>query len=63
VVVETGGLFRDDKGKTLRLYAMDYGNASNNEAELHALKRVLYLFPIGSPWLEKLCQETKSASL
>jgi len=39
--VGRGGLFRYDKGKTLRVYVMDCGNATNNEAELHALKRGL----------------------
>lgn len=39
--VGIGGLFRDDMGKTLRVYVMDYGNATNNEGELHALKRGL----------------------
>jgi ribonuclease HI len=37
----TGGVFRDDRGRTLRIYAMDCGNATNNEAELHALKKGL----------------------
>lgn len=34
----TGGVFKDDRWRTLRIYAMDYGNVTNNEAELHALK-------------------------
>ena len=33
-----GGVFRDAEGKILRTFAMDCGEASNNEAELHALK-------------------------
>lgn len=37
----TRGLFRDDKGKMLRVYSMDYRNVSNNESQLHALKRGL----------------------
>jgi len=36
--VGIGGVFRDAKGNTLRIFAMDCGEASNNEAELHALK-------------------------
>lgn len=30
--VGTGGLFKDNKGKTLRVYVMDCRNATNNEA-------------------------------
>lgn len=36
-----GGVFRDAGGNTLRTFATDCGEASNNEAELHALKRGL----------------------
>lgn len=32
------GVFRNDCGNTLRIYAMDCGEAANNEAELHGLK-------------------------
>ena len=39
--VGTGGVFRDDRGTMLKIYAMDCGNATNNEAELHALKKGL----------------------
>eukprot|EP00253_Pinus_taeda_P004883 PITA_04883 len=38
---EIAGIFRDDGGKTRRVYAMDCGNPSNNEAEFHALNRGL----------------------
>lgn len=34
-----GGLFNNDGGTTLRIYAMDCGEATKNEAELHTLKR------------------------
>lgn len=33
-----GGVFRDAGGKTLRIFVMDCVEASNKEAELHALK-------------------------
>lgn len=36
-----GGVFRDDRGRTFKIYVMDCGNATNNEAELHALRRGL----------------------
>jgi len=36
-----GRVFKDNKGMTLRIYAMDYGNATNNEAKIHALKKGL----------------------
>jgi len=36
-----GGIFRDDRGRTLKIYAMNCGNAINNEAGLHALKKGL----------------------
>lgn len=39
--VGTGKVFRDDRGRILRIYAMDCGNATNNEVELHALKKEL----------------------
>lgn len=38
---DIGGVFRDAGGNTLRTFGMDCGEASNNEAELHALKRGL----------------------
>jgi len=37
----TGGLFRKYRGTMLRIYTMDCDNATNNEAELHALKKGL----------------------
>jgi len=35
------GMFRDDKGNIIRLFAMDCDTTSNNEAKLYALKRGL----------------------
>lgn len=36
-----GGIFRDDGGKIYRVYAMDFGIASKNEDEFHAMDRGL----------------------
>ena len=33
-----GRVFIDTEGNTLRTFVLDYGEASNNEAKLHALK-------------------------
>lgn len=37
----TRGIFRDNRGRTLIIYVMDCGNATINDAELHALKKGL----------------------
>jgi len=34
-----GGILMDDRGRALWVYMMDFGNASNNEVEFHALNR------------------------
>jgi len=36
-----GEIFMDDRGRTLWVYAMDCGNASNNEVEFYVLNRVI----------------------